>query len=259
MKRRLERLDTEKGRAYVLRKDDGTINFLPSVTTVLSQLTMAKVKDLEEEIGKEQFAAISDRAAKRGTCMHTFLENMVLCLKKGGSLDTCLLYTQRKSISDLSENFAKDSIDTGRSLFYNIYHEGLLQNVKKVLFSEAFLYSENHLYAGASDFGFLSNDNKIVIVDFKTASGLRDEETVHKYEVQVGAYAQAFSEMTGKRVDIGEIWISHPGGIQLVSIGGEDLENKKEEFKALCKKFHEGWESEFFEDKYNQLYGKSIE
>lgn len=250
--KRLERLDTEKGRAYVLDKG-GEKFFLPSVTTVLGSLSAAKVRDMVLEMGQEEFDKISNRAANRGTCMHTFLENMVICMKQGGSLDTCLLYTQRKSTDQLLEKFEKEHVDKGRSLFYNIYHGGMLEDVKRVVFSEAFLFSEKYLYAGASDFGYLSRNKEMVIVDFKTASGIRDTETVHKYEVQVGAYSQAFTEMTGKKVHKGEIWISHPDGLQIISLTGNQLEEKKDEFIDLCHKFHEGWETEFFRDRYKTL------
>lgn len=246
--KKLKRLDTPWGRAYVLGEEEPS--FLPSVTTILSLVKSTKLKEIEDSIGKERLAEISEKAALRGTAMHKFLENYVICLRNGGDTEKCLLYTQRKSTDELLNEIDKPLVDIGRSLFYNIYHERKFDNVKKILLSEGFLYSEKYLFAGTTDYAYLDKDNKVSIVDFKSASGPRDEETVSKYELQGGAYSIAFEEIYKKKVSRIEIWISYSDGVQNVIVEGERLEQKKKEFIYYCQKYHEMWES----DKIRNFY-----
>ena len=253
MRGKLKRLDTPWGRAYVLGEGKDA-KFLPSVTTVLSLVSSAYLVDLEEKIGKEQLKKISEKAMLRGTVMHTFLENFVICLRKSGDLEKSLLYTQRKSTNELLETFEKATVDSGRSLFYNIYHADLFKDVKKVLLSEGFIYSEKYLFAGATDFAFLDWINCIVVTDFKSASSPRGEDTIKKYRLQGGAYVIAFEEMYKKPVDRIEIWISHPNGIQREIISGELLEQCKIEFLEYVEKFKEVWE----EDKIRTFYEQQL-
>lgn len=257
MKKKIERLDTPWGRAYVLGEGKD-VKFLPSVTTVLSLVSSAYLSDLEEKIGKEELKKISDRALLRGTAMHKFLENFVICLQKTNDHEKSLYYTQRKSTDELLIEMEKPSVDTGRSLFYNIYHEGLFKDVKRVLLKESFLYSEKHLFAGATDFGFQDVQRRNVIVDFKSASSPRSEEVIHKYEMQGGAYAIAFEENFDRPVDRVEIWISHPDGVQKITTKGSLLEERKREFVDYCHKYHEMWPTDKISEFYTQKYIASL-
>ncbi len=251
MRKKLERLDTPWGRAYVL--GDQNPKFLPSVTTILSLVSSTYLVDLEEKIGKEKLAEISNKAALRGTAMHKFLENYVICLQQTGNHEKSLLYTQRKSTDELLSEMEKPFIDAGRALFYNIYHDGLFKEVKKVLLKEGFLYSEEFLFAGTTDFAFADYHKRVVITDFKSASSIRGEEVIHKYELQGGAYSIAFEEIYKIPVHRIELWISHPDGIQRVSIEGEKLKCRKQEFIEYANKYHEMWES----DKIEKFYWES--
>lgn len=249
MRKKIERLDTPWGRAYVIGEGND-VKFLPSVTTVLSLISSVHLIELEEKIGKEELKKIGDKALLRGSAMHKFLENYVICLDKTNDHQKSLFYTQRKSTDELLQDMEKTSVDTGRSLFYNIYHEGLFHNVKRVLLKETFLYSEEHKFAGATDFGFQDLDNLIAIVDFKSASSLRSEETIHKYEIQGAAYTIAYEENYGRKVDRVELWISHPDGVQRIIVKGDLLEQRKKEFISYCQKYHEMWET----DKIMEFY-----
>lgn len=253
MRKKIERLDTPWGRAYVIGEGK-EVKFLPSVTTVLSLVSSSYLADIEEKIGKEELKKISDKALLRGTAMHKFLENYISCLQKTGDHEKSLLYTQRKSTDALLSEMEKPSIDLGRSLFYNIYHAGLLRDVKKVLLKENFLYSEKYLFAGATDFGFQDLAKKNVIVDFKSASSPRTDEVVYKYEMQGGAYAIAFEETFNRQVDRIEIWISHPDGVQKIVTKGDLLEKRKKEFIGYCKKYHEMWQTDKISEFYAQKY-----
>jgi hypothetical protein len=139
-------------------------------------------------------------------------------------------------------------------LFYNIYHSGVLEKIKKVIFTEKFLYSETNLFAGTTDFGFLDEKKYIVIADFKSASSPRTDDVIDKYKCQAAAYSIAFEEMYNKPVQRGEIWISHPDGLQSVEVSGEEMEFKKQEFIDLCKSYHLMWDvSPFVEFMKNDI------
>jgi hypothetical protein len=252
MRKKLERFDTPWGRAYVLGEGDEA-KFLPSVTTVLSLVSSDYLTDLEEKIGKEELKRISERAALRGTAMHKFLENYIICLEKTKDPEKSLLYTQRKSTDQLLHEMEKPSIDTGRSLFYNILHEGLFEDVAKVLLKEGFLYSEKFLFAGTTDFSFLDSQKHVAVIDFKSASSPREAQIVNKYKLQGGAYAIAFEENYQRKVHRIEIWISHPDGVQRVIVKDEELEKQKEKFVSYCQKYHEIWEVDKIRELYNQI------
>lgn len=246
-KKILKRIDTPHGRAYALFHGE-KVKFLPSVTSILSLKSSSYLTDLEEKIGKEELQQISHRAALRGTAMHKFLENYLVCMKHKEDVDACLLYTQRKSTDALLYEMEKERVDTGRKLFYNVFHSGTLDKIKKVIFTEQFLYSEKILFAGTTDFGFLDHDDYIVMADFKSASSPRPFDVIEKYKCQVAAYSIAFEEMFKKPVQRGEIWISHPDGLQVEQVYGEELEIKKKEFIELCDTYHSMWETKPFED-----------
>lgn len=251
MKKKLQRIDTNHGRAYALHCE-GEVKFLPSVTTILSLKSSAYLADLEQKIGKEELQEISHKAALRGTAMHSFLENYLICMKKKGDKDSCLLYTQRKSTDNLLNEMELERVAAGRSLFYNVYHSGILERIKKVLFTEQFLYSTRHLFAGTTDLGFLDMDNLIVVTDFKSASSPRVRDIIDKFKCQVAAYTIAFEEMYDKKVDRGEIWISHNDGLQIEEVKGQEMEDRKAEFLSLCNTFHSMWDTSPFETAYKK-------
>lgn len=238
----LRRIDTSSGRAYVLEQDGHEPKFLPSVTSILSLKSSSYLAELEKEISKEDLQKISSKAALRGTAMHKFLENYLVCMKNGGNSESCLLYTQRKSTDSLLNEMEKERVDVGRSLFYNIYHSGVLSNIKKIIFTEKFLHSEKFLFAGTTDFGYQDLNKHIVITDFKSASTPRSIDVIDKYKCQAAAYAIAFEEMYNKPVHRGEIWISHKDDLQLEIVADDEMEKKKQEFLDLCQSYHLTWD-----------------
>jgi len=245
MKNEIKRVDTPHGRIYMV-KHNGTIMIYPSVTTVLSSEANPWLDNLKNEIGEEALLKISQRAANRGTVMHTYLENYLVCLGYRGISDDCLLYSQKKSIKDLGGQFDNATIEKGRNLFYGMLESNLFKKMKKPLFAEKFLWSHDFGFAGTADFGY--EDVKIteesdgdVLGDFKSSNSPRGEEQISKYKKQLGAYSIAYEERTGKIVKRAEIWISHPEGIQEIVLQGEDLETAKADFINLCKNYHKNW------------------
>lgn len=235
----IKRVDTPHGRVYVVKSQDG-IHIYPSVTTVLSSEPQPWLEKLSSDIGAEELSKISAKAANRGTVMHAYLENYLICMGFHGKGDNCLLYAQKKTTKDLAEQFDEQTFAKGRDLFYNMLESDLFEKMSKPLFSEKFLWSHNVKFAGTADFGY-SESNGVIIGDFKSANSLRGDEQVNKYKKQLGAYSIAYEERTGQVVKRGEVWISHPNGVQEVILEGRDLELAKEEFSSLCENYHKNW------------------
>lgn len=251
---KVKRFETPHGRVYVYAEEGSEPIFMPSVTTILAHEPSQYLQNLEDEIGKEELQRIGERAAGRGTAMHRFLENYMICIKNGGNSDTCLLYTQKKTPKDLREDgLTEDRIAYGRDLFYNFLHENTFDNIKKVIFTEKFLWSLTNLFAGTADFGFEHINGKKIITDFKSASGIRGVDVMNKYKKQGAAYALSFEELYKKTIDEVQVWISHPNGLQLEVIAGDELITKKKEFIELSKDFHSQWNSTPFKEYYYEI------
>jgi hypothetical protein len=252
---RVRRIDTPFGRAYAYGKGKDAI-LMPSVTTILGSESSPYLEELEAKIGKEELAKISQRAAFRGTAMHLFLENYFICRQNGGDGDKCLLYTQKKTPGDLREDgIADDRIAWGRDLFYNFIHDDIFGQIKKILFTEQFMWSVSNLFAGTADFGFVrAIDDGLVISDFKSASGHRGEDVIKKYKKQLAAYVIAYEEINNKRITNAQVWLSSPEGMQIEILEGEELEQTKIEFLDLCKRFHESWDIQPIREYYINNY-----
>lgn len=252
----IRRVDTPFGRVYAHGKGIDAI-LMPSVTTILAAEPSLYLNDLEKKIGKEELDKLGRRGAARGSAMHKFLENYFICMKHGGSEDKCLLYTQKKTPPELlEEGLEEERIVYGRNLFYNFLSEGVFDQIKRVLYTEKFVWSLTHLFAGTSDFVFENLELEDVISDFKSASGNRGDEVINKYKKQTGAYAIAYEEIHGRIVKNTQIWISSPEGMQLAKVEGDELLHYKNEFIKSAKEFHKNWNYEPIKNYYIENYVK---
>lgn len=243
MTNKIKRVDTPHGRVYIV-KDGADVKMYPSVTTVLSSEANPWLDKLAKDIGEAELAKISQRAANRGTVMHQYLENYLICIGYRGNGDECLLYTQKKTIKDLENNFDADTLEKGRLLFYTMLESDLFIKMKKPLFAEKFLWSHKFGFAGTADFGYTEiteTENGDILGDFKSANSLRGEEQIKKYIKQLGAYSIAYEERTDRKVKRAEIWIAHPEGIQEIILEGALLEKAKLDFSKLCENYHKKW------------------
>jgi hypothetical protein len=250
----LKRIDTPHGRAYAYGSGTDAL-LMPSVTTILSFEPSPYLEELEAKIGKEQLKVISERAAFRGTAMHRFLENLFICLQRTGDFDKSLLYTQKKTPGDLrADGIAEDRISWGRDLFYNYIHEGVFDQIKRVAFTERFMWSLQHKFAGTADFGFYNYEDSLIISDFKSASGHRGEDVISKYKKQGAAYVIACEEINKRPIKNFQVWVSSPEGMQIEILEGAELLQKKSEFIDLCERFHSAWDVKPIREYYINNY-----
>ena len=136
-----------------------------SVTTILSQLSIDGIKVWREKVGEEEANKISGKASRRGTKLHTMMEDYVANV----------------------EDFALDKMPTTTSLFLDIQPYVDL-NVEEVYGIEYPLYSDRLRAAGTSDL-ICKYNGKYTILDYKTSGKRKKEQWIENYFIQSTAYA----------------------------------------------------------------------
>jgi len=162
--------------------------FLPSVTTILSQTTdpadLAGLEAWKEFMGEKRANQIRDEAANRGTVMHRRLEYYIKGIEK-----------------KVGSNFVQQQ---GYNMSRVIVEKGLSQ-IDEYWGSEISLWFPG-LYAGSTDLVGVWN-GKPAIVDFKQANRLKTDDVIVNYKTQLCAYAMAHNEIYGTNINTGVILV----------------------------------------------------
>lgn len=166
---KLSRIDGER-RLY--ETPDG--HRYPSVTTVLSNMTDKNfLKEWQERIGKEEAKKITNRAATRGTAIHSLCEKLVLN-------------------QDLN---LEDAMPINKVMFKQV--ESVLRaKVDNIRLSEGQLYSDRLKLAGSVDL-VAEYDSVLSVIDFKTSGKNKRVEWIDNYFLQTSLYAYMLWERTG--------------------------------------------------------------
>lgn len=168
---KLERLDLASGRVYLTPQG----NKYPSVTSVLGY-DPEKKKSLDEwraKVGEDVADRISKKASKRGTALHSYVENFLL----GQPFDVHMLHYE----------------------MWDPIKKHLRKTITDVHAIEAPLYSDHLKSAGTVDL-IAVHDGKLSIIDIKTSTKLKYEEEIPHYFEQCAAYAVMFEERVGKPI-----------------------------------------------------------
>lgn len=147
---------------------------LHSVTTVLGATKSQESKDAlaawRKRVGEEEAQRITEEAAKRGSIMHDMCEQFIL-----------------------GQNFEMPEPGTNAfALFRQIYP--LLCRIDNVHNLEGVLYSARLGMAGRVDC-VAEFDGVLSIIDFKTATKVREDYMLQDYYCQETAYAVMFAEL----------------------------------------------------------------
>ena len=208
---KLTREMTPKGRLYTT---PGGRRY-PSITTVLGAMDDKKwLYEWQARVGKEEAQRVTARAARRGTSVHKlaedYLDNVPEWKKKAQPANIHMFRALRKTLD---------------------------KNVNNIWFQEVFLFSHTLKTAGQVDcIGEFKGE--LAIIDFKTASRLKEEDDILSYFIQVSFYAAAFYEMTG---------IVIKKGVILIAVDNEDdpqefefdVHDYLQHFTAVRKKYKE--------------------
>ena len=159
--------DTPFGRFYTC--DGGCV--YPSVTTILGDLSKKHIDAWRDSIGHEKADGIKNQAAHKGSLVHGILEKYI----DGEHIDYS---TEMPNVVEIFEDIVPILND----------HVGLVYGV------ELPLYSHTLKTAGRSDL-IAMWDEKLSIIDFKTARKIKTRADIVHYFMQASCYAMMWNEL----------------------------------------------------------------
>ena len=165
----LEQINTDSGRYY--KTPAGAL--YPSATTVVGFLGKEAIEKWKKRVGAEEAERISNKAATRGTRMHTLCED----------------YINGDEINPAEYNWE----DQFQFKMLRRYLDGYVDNVHM---QEVRLYSDYLKLAGTVDL-VAEYNGRLSIIDFKTSKKLKEEKWILNYFCQATAYAIMYEELTG--------------------------------------------------------------
>jgi hypothetical protein len=146
----------------------------PSVTSVLSLLKADSLKDWRTKVGDSVANWEMGRAARRGKAMHTLVEQY--------------LQNQTPSIRDV--------LPLGLFKLIKPY----IDKIDNVRMLETIMYSKKLTLAGQVDCVADYND-KLSVIDFKSANKEREEGWIENYFLQTTAYSMMYEELYGQKIE----------------------------------------------------------
>lgn len=162
--------DTPNGRFYCTPSG----NRYPSVTTFLSRFSdSAWLEAWKERVGEEEVGKRSTQAKRRGTSVHSILEQIVLNNPK---------YSRGQMPNNLIMAEGIANVLRARA--------GIIKGI------ETGLWSDKMMLAGRADMIGLF-DNLLSIIDFKTSKYNKKEEDIEGYFLQTTIYAMMVEELVG--------------------------------------------------------------
>ena len=166
---------TPEGRRYITPEGES----YASVTTVLTEYNKKAIMEWRERVGEEEANKVSAQASSRGTRVHSLCETYLK--------------------NELSPMKLSTMMPDAKELFYKI-KPFLDTHIGRVYALEQALYSDELRIAGRVDC-IAEWDDKLSVIDFKTASKEKNEDWIENYFMQCSAYAEMFEERTGKPID----------------------------------------------------------
>ena len=146
----------------------------PSITTVLSGRNKEGINRWRNHVGNDVANQIMRSAAKRGTAVHTLVEDYLN-----------------------NEELSKQDV-LPLALFTLLKPE--LDNINNIRIQEGGLYSDEYGVAGRVDC-IADYKGKLSVIDFKTSTKEKKEEWVENYFIQGSAYCQMYEERYSQPID----------------------------------------------------------
>ena len=206
----LESVTTESGRTY--KTPSG--NTYPSITTVLSSYNKQAIYEWRQRVGEEEANRVSRKASNRGTKLHNTVEKYLL-----NEMSPLQMHTMMPDTKELFLKL-KPFLDTHVNNIYGI---------------EQPLFSDRLRLAGRCDC-IGEWDNKISIIDWKTANYAKEKGQIANYFMQATAYAEMFEERTG--ISINQIVIAIAVENQPPQIFTEDKKDYLVELNKYVDRYH---------------------
>ena len=186
----------------------------PSITTVLSGRNNEGILRWRQSVGSEVANNIMRGAAKRGTAVHTLVEN----------------YLNNEELSK------QDVLPV--ALFTLLKPE--LDNINNIRIQEGGLYSDYYGVAGRVDC-IADYKGVLSVIDFKTSTKEKKEEWVENYFIQGAAYCEMYEERFDQPIDrVVILIVTEDGAVQTFSKRKDDyLPLLKSAIKEFNEKFKE--------------------
>lgn len=167
----------------VYKKEEGV--YYPSVTTVLQYMPKNKFFDNWLKDVGHNADLIMRKAAEEGTAVHNAVEALI----KGEEI------TWMDDFGNAKYNLTVWQMILKAAEFFKLHNP-------EVIAAEEFTFSDQHEYAGTADL-IVKMDGEIWLLDVKTSNNLH-----RSYDLQLAAYAKAWEEMFGQKIDrTGILWL----------------------------------------------------
>jgi len=212
--KKLERIDTSSGRAYVLPNGE----HVPSVTTVLDRTKDKRaLKEWAERVGQAEAYRQKEEASYVGTQMHMALEHI---------------------LSGEPWSMAPDWLAMrGYEMAFRLANK-YFGAISEIHGSEVSLHY-GHQYAGTTDL-VATYRGKLAIVDFKQSVKPKRHEHITDYFHQLAAYAMAHDLMYNTDIDFGAVLISvQDGTTQEFTTTGREWRNFKTQWMVRLSQAQE--------------------
>tara|TARA_Y200000002_G_scaffold289816_1_gene243910 strand:- start:625 stop:1332 length:708 start_codon:yes stop_codon:yes gene_type:complete len=203
--------ETIKGKRFYITPEGKKY---PSITTVLSGRNNEGIVRWRESVGNDVANNIMRGAAKRGTAVHTLVEN----------------YLNNEELSK------QDVLPV--ALFTLLKPE--LDNINSIRMQEGGLYSDKWGVAGRVDC-IAEYKGKLSVIDFKTSTKEKKEEWIENYFIQGSAYCEMYEETFKEPIEqVVILIVTEDGGVQTftknkndyLSLLGPAIKEFNETFKA---------------------------
>jgi CRISPR/Cas system-associated exonuclease Cas4 (RecB family) len=180
-------------RIYKIKSDNENILNYPSVTSITGMYFENYLNHWKKRVGEEYVETEMDKAKRRGTDIHSMIENYL------------------KNQNKPQEN------NPNILMFNNMISE--IDKIDKILKIEHFLLSHELEVAGTVDcIGYY--EDVLSVIDFKTSKRKKYKSNCKNYFMQCAAYAACYNEMYSEKIE------------NLVIIMGVDQDNKCLVFKS---------------------------
>jgi len=178
--------ETIKGKRFYITPEGKKY---PSITTVLSGRNNEGIVRWRESVGNDVANNIMRGAAKRGTAVHTLVEN----------------YLNNEELSK------QDVLPV--ALFTLLKPE--LDNINSIRMQEGGLYSDKWGVAGRVDC-IAEYKGKLSVIDFKTSTKEKKEEWIENYFIQGSAYCEMYEETFKEPIEqVVILIVTEDGGVQV--------------------------------------------
>ena len=152
---------------------------LPSITNIIHHFIPDGIKEWRESIGEDVATWITRTAGIRGTRVHKLIDS----------------FLYNKSLGDITREYGVTAVG-----LFNLMRPAL-ERISNIVAVEKRVYSTDPaiMVAGTTDC-VADYEGILSIIDFKTSSKMREQDTIDSWMIQATFYALAWECLTGQKI-----------------------------------------------------------